>query len=294
MWNRASSPVLYGMILLTLGCERDNVNYRDLAQAPVDLTSGQDMANGPLCGKTDNMAQVKAGEFQMGDANGGQDYMPHTQTLAAFWLDQTEVTVADYAKCVAVGACTPADGPENSSQYCNAGVAGKEQHPINCLDFYQASAYCAWQCKRLPTEVEWEYAARGTPASIYPWGNEPPNTMSKPQTDLCWKMSNGTCPVKNYPKSSTLLGAVAGGGLYDMAGNVSEWTTSYHNCKYPLDQKKPADLLTCGIITDKSSRVVRSAAWNCPIPSCVRGAYRYGDGPSYRFHDVGFRCLGPG
>jgi formylglycine-generating enzyme required for sulfatase activity len=150
-----------------------------------------------------------------------------TVTVAAFWLDATEVTARAYRDCVVAGKCTEDGlGPDCDDLHPVNTYArpGKENHPINCVDQAQAIAYCAFAGKRLPTVVEWEWAARGaTRGSTYPWGEEAPDKQ------LCWKRTGffqnvkgvkGTCAVRSFPQGNTPQ------GIADLAGNVSEWTKS--------------------------------------------------------------------
>lgn len=137
-------------------------------------------------------------------------------TIAAFEMDRTEVTVAEYEACVEAGGCTEA---AQGSRYdaCNWKRPGRRSHPINCVDWDQANAFCSWSGKRLPTAAEWEYAARGTDGRKYPWGN------GSPDEQLCWSGRNPrdtTCEVGRYP------GGASPFGLLDMAGNVAEWTST--------------------------------------------------------------------
>jgi len=207
-----------------------------------------------------DVVSIPAGTFTMGDPkNTGKAGMV---TVGAFVFDRTEVTAAAYAACVASGKCTPAE------TYCNAGVAGRENHPINCVDWEQATAYCAAQGRRLPTEEEWEYAARGADVRLFPWGN------TAPSNQLCWNGEgndlgegnrHSTCAVGSYPSGNSPF------GLADMSGNVWEWTSSAY---------------------DSSARVVRGGSWRIDDPSLVRSARRWDD-PPYQYDDLGFRCAGP-
>ena len=131
-------------------------------------------------------------------------------------MDRTEVTTAAYAACVSAGKCTRAHTGSVLAS-CNAGVAGREQHPINCVDWNQADAYCQAQGLRLPTEEEWEYAATGGDGRTFSWGNEWPSNQ------LCWNRygdgrtyPNSTCAVGSYPNGRSPF------GVDDMSGNVSD------------------------------------------------------------------------
>ncbi|MBM4359746.1 MAG: SUMF1/EgtB/PvdO family nonheme iron enzyme, partial [Deltaproteobacteria bacterium] len=170
---------------------------------------------------------------------------------------------AAYAACVKAGKCTPA----KTGGLCNAGVAGREQHPINCVDWNQADAYCKAQGLRLPTEEEWEYAATGGDGRTYPWGN------AAPSDQLCWdgkgndqgeRNRRSTCPVGSHPKGRSPF------DLDDMSGNVWEWTSTQEG----------------------SARVSRGGGWGLVDPSHVRSANRVRLGPTDRDDNLGFRCAG--
>ncbi len=217
------------------------------------------------------MVSIPAGAFLMGNPDGEGDPDEHPQhrvSVAAFAMDVTEVTVAAYARCVSAGACAAA----GSGQYCNAADPGRANHPVNCVDWSQATAYCGWAGKRLPTEEEWEYAARGTDGRKYPWGNAPPGAS------LCWSGEGNdlgrpnrrsTCPVGSYPAGVF--------GLKDMAGNVWEWTSSGYSDGY---DKGRVD----------GRRVHRGGGWNDNYPSNVRSPDRGAGTPTYRYYNLGFRC----
>lgn len=161
---------------------------------------------------------VPAGEFMMGspDGIGGFDEHPqHSVLLDAFWIMQTEVTNAQFAKCVATGACT---APDNSRWQDTAYA----DHPVTAVDWSQANAYAEWVGGRLPTEAEWEKAARGTDGRTYPWGDEQPNESSA----NCCNFVGDTMPVGSYPAGASPY------GLLDMAGNVWEWTADWYDSRY--------------------------------------------------------------
>jgi len=162
--------------------------------------------------------------------------------VAAFAIDQTEVTVRQFAACVAAGACSSeglsvpyyggGEHPE-FGEFCN--WQKRDDHPINCVAWEQAVAYCSWAGKRLPTEAEWEKAARGTDGRKYPWGNAGFDTAGKVANiadesakrrfaDLTIATGYDDGFVATAPVGSFPAGASAGGTL-DLIGNVSEWTS---------------------------------------------------------------------
>ncbi len=138
----------------------------------------------------------------MGSTSGDPDEKPvHLVKVKTFGLAQTEVTVAQYKRCVAAGKCTrPYTG-----MYCNWGHAGRGSHPVNCVEWKQAAAYSRWAGGRLPSEVEWEYAARGGGlARKYSWGNEKPTCDRAILKDGGWGCGKGrTWPVCSKPKGNT-------------------------------------------------------------------------------------------
>jgi formylglycine-generating enzyme required for sulfatase activity len=211
----------------------------------------------------------------MGSEEFDSEKPAHQATVATFVLDRTEVTVAAYNGCVNAGRCTQRtsvdlpgiteDVRTKASAYCNGGKDGRSNHPMNCVDWNDATAFCSWAGKRLPTETEWEYAARGAEGRKYPWG------YSEPADQLCWKRSNGTCSVGSFPSGNTPQ------GLVDMAGNVWEWTASNY-CPYPSKSCTNAAL------------VYRGGSWSNDNAPYVRGALRSDYEPGFRSYLLGFRC----
>jgi formylglycine-generating enzyme required for sulfatase activity len=220
------------------------------------------------------MVFVPAGEFTMGSDTGESDEKPaHTVTLDAFWIDQTEVTNAMYAKCISDGGCTP---PSSSKSYTHDSYYGNliyVDYPVIYVNWNQANAYCEWVGRRLPTEAEWEKAARGMDRGIYPWGNDAPK-----DTLLNYKSNVGdTTEVGKYPAGASAYGA------YDMAGNVWEWVSSlYRPYPYSADDGREG-------LTASESRVLRGGAWY-DFDSDVRSADRNWDDPTYSNDNFGFRC----
>lgn len=216
------------------------------------------------------MARIAAATLQMGSIEGDDDEKPvHEVKVETFELDMTEVRVADYKACVDAGKCTA----PNKGTYCNWD-AKRDDHPVNCLDWEQAGAYCKFVGKRLPTEAEWELAARGAEARKYVWG------ATEPKDQLCWNGEGndqgkserqGTCAVASYPAGKTAA------GLYDVAGNVWEWTSASY-CPY--------DKPDC----TSDERVIRGAAWNNVVPKYLRPTDRAKEKVTSRVDNVGVRC----
>ena len=244
----------------------------------VACTSGQSCSGGTCVSSTgtcpSGMVYIPAGSFLMGDSEtaSANAQPPHMVTLSAYCMDLTEVTVAAYRGCTATGCTAP-----DTTTYCNWGVTGRDNHPINCVDWNQSRAYCQWRGGDLPTEAQWEYAARGSDVAnhIYPWGN------AAPASQLCWSGVTGrstTCPVQSYPGGNSPF------GLFDMAGNVWEWTLDFY-ASYTM----PAAIDPTGP-TSGANRVYRGGSWDGAAATVVRAAYRIDRTPLLRGDDIGFRC----
>ena len=225
--------------------------------------------------------RIPGGSFNMG-SNDGDSYdnekPVHRVTVRTFEMTKTQVTVEQYKACVDAGACTAPD----TGGSCNWGQSDRGKHPINCVDWHQAQAYAKWAGGRLPTEAEWEYAARsGGRDWKYPWGNENATceraVMDDGSGNGCGR-GNTTWPVCSKPKGNTTH------GLCDMAGNVWEWVQDWYHDSY---KGAPTD----GSAWEKptgSFRVRRGGCWGSGAGS-VRAANRYSGAPRHRYVDLGFR-----
>ncbi len=234
----------------------------------------------------DGMVLIRAGTFQMGspaDEGDTDEHPQHRVTLDAFCTDLTEVTVAQYRGCVTEERSGVKCEAAGGGSLCNGDHKDRDAHPINCVDWNQAETYCRWAGRQLPTEAQWEYAARGTDGRTYPWGNKPPSNQLSwdgPGSDRGQGKRDGTSPVGTYP------GGASPFGLLDMAGNVYEWTAdAYQNYDAGAQtnpKKASADT--------NSPRVLRGGSWGGRWPSGVRAVSRSRIGASVRYGSVGFRC----
>lgn len=216
---------------------------------------------------------VAAGPFLMGsdpqhDPVSQADEEPqHTVTLPGFWIMRTEVTNAQYSRCVAARACVP---PENDYWRDSSHA----EHPVVNVDWNHASAYAEWAGGRLPTEAEWEKACRGTNGIRYPWGDQgPQSNMANFDND------RGTEPVGSHPTGASPYGAL------DMAGNVWEWTTDWYDPHYYASSPESNPSSSSG-----TYRALRGGAWN-GSENDVRCAVRDADDPGSRRYDLGFRVV---
>jgi len=217
------------------------------------------------------LVYVPAGEFLMGSADGDADAYDdekpqHRVYLDAFWMDRTEVTKDQYQQCVAAGKC--------AAPSCRG--TGQGNHPVVCVSWQDAADYCAWAGRRLPTEAEWEKAARGTDGRKYPWGNEAPD-CNRLNYGGC--VNNNTSAVGSYPKGASPYGAL------DMAGNVWEWVADWYDAKYYAGSsaRNPTGPAS------GEYRVVRGGSW-FGHQRGVRAAYRDRYLPDYCNVNIGFRC----
>jgi len=208
---------------------------------------------------------------------GGEYTVIETSTAAkvdTFCIDVTEVTVGAFEACVTSKACKPPipecvdpdlspSGVVGCSGYCNVGHADRMAHPINCVSWFEATSYCNALGRRLPTEEEWEWAARAaSKGTLFPWGNNDPD-----DTTICWSSKikrDTTCEVGSFPAGASPQ------GVLDLVGSLNEWTSTH--------------------VGDKTNRIYRGGSWYSDMPSKVAASKRYSEPETDKSNTLGFRC----
>ncbi len=243
-----------------------------LTLAPVALSGPQSGATMTwIDGST--LIYIPPSEFTMG--NNGFDAPVHAVTLDGYWMQQTEVTNRMFAQCVAVGSCSTPTQELGGLVYSNPQFAN---HPVVGVTWDQAQAYCTWAQGSLPTEAQWEKAARGIEGNIYPWGIESPACEL-----LNFAFCNGsTSEVDSYKNSASPY------GLYDMAGNVFEWVSDWYGEAYYTN----APSVNPTGPDSGEFRSIRGSSFET-YPDQVDSAIRHFGGQTYHNRDVGFRCAVP-
>lgn len=238
------------------------------------------------------MIRIPAGPalpMWMGDDDGPQDQRPRRRILVSpFYIDKTEVTNGQYAKFLAAitktgdhGKCHPDEPPDkdHTPKHWKDPELAKPNRPVVGVDWYDAYAYARWAGKRLPTEAEWERAARGCDGRLYPWGN-----VWDPAKGNFWGEADGfdnTAPVGSFPD-----GQSPDGGR-DMAGNVIEWCADW----YAKDYYQTAPEVDPPGPKAGTARVLRGIGWgHADLPSNARCSYRDCYAPTGRSEVIGFRC----
>lgn len=226
------------------------------------------------------MVFVPAGDFLMGSSDADKDAQSnekpqHTVYLDAFWMDKFEVTNAQYKKCVDADKCA---APSKSKSFNRDSYYGNPQYdnyPVIYVSWSDAKTFCEWVGKRLPTEAEWEKAARGTDGRIYPWGNA--FDQSRVNNNLT---ANETTEVGNYPSGASPYGAL------DMAGNIWEWVADWYDANYYSNSPRENPQGP----SSGQERVFRGGSW-FDAPVFGRAALRFWTYPVVGDDVTGFRCV---
>jgi formylglycine-generating enzyme required for sulfatase activity/tRNA A-37 threonylcarbamoyl transferase component Bud32 len=220
------------------------------------------------------MVYVPGGEFEMGSTEGWDNEQPvHIVALDGFWIDRTEVTNAQYRDCVEAGDCRPPSNRKSNTRDEYYGNSACDDYPVIYISWYQARTYCEWAGARLPTEAEWEYAARGPGSLVYPWGDSPPSdTLAN-----CCGYVGDTTRVGSYPDGASWCGAL------DLAGNVWEWVADWYG-KYPSERQVSPTGPSSG-----EYRVLRGGSWS-GYQDGARCAYHRGHLPLVNLVNLGYRC----
>jgi formylglycine-generating enzyme required for sulfatase activity len=225
------------------------------------------------------MMYVPAGNFTMGSDRETNEKPAHEVTLDAFWIDKYEVTNAQYQNCVDAGSC---DLPKSLEYFNNEDY---QNHPVVFVNWYRADSYCDWAGRRLPTEAEWEFAARGPNGWTYPWGDD------QPTEDLVNYFQNregesGSTAVGSYPKGMSFF------GVMDLAGNAYEWVNDWYAEDYYsseiiwINPQGP---------TQGEKKVLRGGSWidnQYALRSADRDGFPAEGSPGTGFMEefFGFRC----
>jgi len=264
---------------------RDTIAVKDCGTLKISALLEDNCLQSPT-GRGGPMCVIPAGEFWMGcnrmeDEDCRDNEKPyHKLMISGFMMDKFEVTAGEYRKCMEDGVCSQPAAIEN----CNYDDTSAVNHPINCVDWKQADAYCSWAGKRLPTEAEWEKAARGVKGGKYPWGNTESSDCDRAVMDYfgCGCGTGGTLPVGSKP------GGISPFRVMDMAGNVWEWTSDWYDENYykdtpVIDPRGPINGLF---------KVVRGGGWNSTNKkNALRTSFRNFYYLEDRFSDdLGFRC----
>jgi serine/threonine-protein kinase len=222
----------------------------------------------------ENMILIEPDFFQMGtDAGQSNEAPEHPVLFDGYYIDQFEVTNAQYRECVEAGGCTPAASANSFTMTGYRDDPAYDDYPVITVNWDQANAYCQWAAKRLPTEAEWEYAAAGKLEFKYPWGNDFDPAKSAAS-------AKDAQPVGSYKDGASPF------GLYDMAGNVAEWVFDtfsedfYANSPFynPVNTESGA------------SRIFRGGSFDNPDGAFYTTTRRYINTRTFSEVDVGFRC----
>lgn len=249
------------------------------------------------CGKAEETTtsdsvwvRIPGGTFMMGypDGQGKKDEHPmHKEVVKSFFMTKSEVTTAQFNACVAAKVCWV--NPNEERKLCNVLYDERGDYPMNCVDWYQSAVYCAWAGGRLPSEAEWEYAARSAGKyDDYPWGTAPVDcehaAVDEPPGINCGEWNGQISPVCTRPKGNSEQ------GVCDLIGNVIEWNNDwfYHDYDYAKYKEVPK---TFSAELNKADyyRVMRGGGLGSSEPLNARNRiFHY---PAFHYEGLGFRCV---
>jgi len=226
------------------------------------------------------MVTIPAGEFLMGNPEGkgrADEWPQRSVYLDAFAIDQVEVTNERYLAFVATTGHRNPPNPYGTGTLQSA--KGIEQLPVVQTTWYDAKAYCSWAKKRLPTEAEWEKAARGTDGRLFPWGNDSA-TVKRANFDREWEEEKTLYPVGSLPDGDSPY------GVKDMAGNAREWVSDWYDAEYykHAPDRNPQGPDKKGVV-----RSIRGGSWHSPLADITTSGRGRG-GFALQTHGTGFRC----
>jgi len=254
--------------------------------AQTERLPGGTVAGSESC--TDGICEIPSGKFWMGiDDDAVFDAPLHQVALSAYAIDQTEVVRADWTRCVEAGVC------EAIPPHCDQAEedVDPDQLPVVCISWQQASSYCTWTGGRLPTEAEWEKAARGDDGALWAWGPVPPTCNTANHRFPPAYCETGPLVVGSYSGTSAY-------GLYDTVGNVWEWTADWYDFVYykeapdgdpPGPSGEDCAETIDGIEMTCRFRVMRGGAYNT-TESNTRAAVRSPVLPHVFDVNIGVRC----
>lgn len=258
--RRPTSLALTSSLLLAIaGCTSFAFKQSAKGSAPSDL---QDR---------DKMVALDGGSFEMGWKNGEPDEFPqHKVVLSPYLMDTHEVTIGNFQRCVDARVCKaiePLGTPEVTPD-----------HPVVGVTWYEAKRYCEWVGKRLPTEAEWEFAARRPHYTLYPWNG--PADAKKVNGRGAQDGYEFTAPVGSFPSGRSTT------GLFDMAGNASEWTADWYDATW---YARSTEGNPTGPEAPTGERVARGGSWSDP-DHVLRSVQRQALDPNVSNSAIGFRC----
>ena len=287
-------------LLLCFGCSSEPEPVLDSGETGVsdpveDACAPDGLPSGQAVGEADcseGICSISAGPFWRGQSSEGEadaDACPlHVVELDAFRIDQQETSMGDYNDCVDAGVCSQRDG-ECNSIYSNW-KGDPDLLPVVCVTHSQAQTYCEWRGGRLPTEAEWEKAARGEEGATFPWGQRAPLCEDGNFRFVSWYCQQSVVEVGSYPETTTAF------GLLDTLGNAWEWTADYYDATWyqVAPRTNPMSPETCAIDPlqskgDCTHRVIRGGGFNASEQN-TRASARSLSEPDRADVNLGFRC----